>query len=157
MASESTANITLPCCLPYAATEGFCFPYQLREVIAPGRRQRVKELEDEDERLEEEHPALFCRACSHTITTGNQRIEVSGSHRHTFFNPVGIVYELGCFGSAPGCSLVGESSAEFSWFPGCVWRIALCRKCGVHLGWRFQSAELSFYGLILAHLQGGGE
>jgi hypothetical protein len=134
---------------------GFVFPVLLREGVEQDRC-RVKALEEGEEELREEEPAIFCRACSHTITTGDQRIEVAGSHRHTFFNPAGIVYELGCFARAPGCSLAGEACAEFSWFAGYLWRIALCGQCGIHLGWRFQSVETSFYGLILSHLQSGG-
>jgi len=148
--------IALPCPTHFTAVGGFLFPVLLREAVEQ-ERDRVKDLEDEDEELYKDEPAILCRACSHTITTGDQQIEVAGSHRHTFFNPVGIVYELGCFARAPGCSLAGEASAEFSWFAGYVWRIALCGKCGIHLGWRFQSAEMSFYGLILSHLQSGGK
>ena len=40
--------------------------------------------------------------------------------------PIIICYGLFCFARAPGCSLAGEASAEFSWFAGYVWRIALC-------------------------------
>lgn len=155
MASGNSLYTALPCRTQFAALGGFLLPVLLREAVEQ-ERGRVEDLEDQDDELREEEPAILCRACSHIITAGDQQIEVAGSHRHTFFNPVGIVYELGCFARAPGCSLAGESSAEFSWFAGYLWRIALCGQCGIHLGWRFQSAEISFYGLILSHLQSGG-
>jgi len=126
----------------------------LREPADPESGQ-VIELDEQDEELRDEQPVIICRACRHAITTGDQRLEVSGSHRHTFFNPAGIVYEIGCFARAAGCSLAGETSGEFSWFPGYLWRIAICGGCGTHLGWRFQSADSAFYGLILPKLQIG--
>jgi len=152
MASGIFPYRALPSHAIVAATEGFLFPVLLREGFE-NERDRIEDLVDEDAQLRAEEPVICCRACNHIITTGNQQIEVAGSHRHTFFNPAGIVYDLACFARAPGCSLAGEASAEFSWFAGYVWRIALCGWCGIHLGWRFESAEASFYGLILSHLQ----
>jgi hypothetical protein len=46
---------------------------------------------------------------------------------------------------------VGGASAEFSWFSGYRWRVALCGRCLGHLGWRFEQGD-SFYGLILDRL-----
>lgn len=93
---------------------------------------------------------ISCRTCRHRLTDSSQRIEVAGAHRHTFFNPAGIVYELGCFAAAPGIRLTGEASGEFAWFAGYLWRIGLCGGCGTHLGWHFERGESSFFGLILA-------
>jgi hypothetical protein len=31
----------------------------------------------------------------------------------------------------------------------------LCGRCGSHLGWKFQSAERSFYGLIYRNIRSG--
>lgn len=129
-------------------------PYLLRDAADPKRRQ-VIDRQEQDEEGTQKHPSLLCRVCSHTITSEDQRIEVAGSHRHTFFNPAGIVFELGCFAKAPGCGLLGEASDEFSWFTGYVWRVALCVRCGAHLGWHFQSGETGFYGLIVSNLQSG--
>lgn len=135
-------------------TGTFGFPRLLREaaehqshpVIGPG---------EQDEEGAEKYPVLLCRACGHVITSDDQRVQIAGSHRHTFFNPAGIVYELGCFANAVGCSAQGEASGEFPWFSGYLWRIVLCARCGSHLGWRFESAETRFFGLILSMLQGG--
>lgn len=127
-------------------------PLLFREVADNG--EIIVDEEEQDEEQDQKHPVLICRTCGHSITSENQRISISGSHSHTFFNPAGIVFELGCFKQAPGCALAGESSAEFSWFPGYLWRVALCSKCGTHLGWQFMSGEMYFYGLIVANLQG---
>lgn len=133
--------------------EGFVVyaPALLREL---GERQHGVglDLEDDDEKASERHPLLVCRKCGQAITGEDKRIVVAGSHRHTFFNPAGIVYGLGCFSEAKGCALVGPRSPEFSWFAGCLWQVALCRGCGNHLGWHFLGDGQAFYGLILAEL-----
>jgi hypothetical protein len=126
----------------------------LRETEEQGR-SRINEPGEQDEEWSEKYPVLLCRACGHVITSDDQRVQVSGSHHHTFFNPVGIVYELGCFAKATGCSVQGEASDEFPWFAGYLWRIVFCARCDSHLGWRFESADTTFYGLILSMLQGG--
>jgi hypothetical protein len=81
------------------------------------------------------------------------RIGVDGLHRHVFFNPHGLVFELGLFAAAPGCVPVGPLVAEFSWFPGYAWRACLCARCAAHLGWLYRSeAGSGFHGLILDRL-----
>ena len=109
------------------------------------RRKREKKT-GEDE-------ALFCKSCLSQVTRRGQMISVNGSHTHTFFNPDGIVFELGCFRNAPGCQPAGEVTSEFTWFSGHVWCFALCRVCGVHLGWHYEMGESIFFGLILARLR----
>ncbi len=97
--------------------------------------------------------AIYCRACGGVVTAKDQKVQVSGSHHHTFFNPAGLVFELGCFRRASGCLTVGSPSTEFAWFPGYSWQIALCRGCQTHLGWLFVMEQLSFFGLILKRLR----
>jgi len=156
MASGRTSIQAFHCFPPSLATGG-CRLLNLLRVALEKSRGMVKDPEEAEEELREEQPAILCRNCGHAITSGAQQIEIAGSHRHTFFNPVGIVYELGCFARAPGCSLAGEASDEFSWFPGYVWQIALCARCTTHLGWQFQGSGRSFYGLILSRLQYDGK
>ena len=93
-------------------------------------------------------PRLVCRTCRTGITTTRDRISVSGSHAHTFFNPYGLVFHIGCFGQAPGCGLAGSRETTFSWFPGHAWQVALCRGCMDHLGWLFTGLGSAFFGLI---------
>ena len=111
-------------------------------------------VEDEtEEKSSEKEEYIFCRQCRNVITSPDERIEVKGSHQHTFANPHGIVFEIGCFRIVQGCGHAGPASTEFSWFPGFSWRIAVCIKCLAHLGWLFALQDNdSFHGLILDRL-----
>ena len=95
---------------------------------------------------------LLCAACKHVVTDENQRIAVRGRHEHTFINPHGVTYHIGCFREAAGCATVGEATTEFTWFPAYIWRVALCANCQTHLGWRFQSLQDDFHGLVVNRL-----
>jgi len=143
------------------ASEAFCdtvnpekfSPYAFREgsreegdVSALVGRKRGKETAEDD--------ALLCSSCANRVTGSDQAVSVGDSHFHTFFNPAGIVFELGCFRTAPGCLRAGDLTAEFTWFQGCLWCFSLCRRCGAHLGWYYQQKEAGFFGLILARLRG---
>ena len=99
---------------------------------------------------------LFCAACRHPVTHQDERIVVQGGHEHRFTNPHGISYHIGCFGEAAGCEAIGEATAEYTWFRGYTWRIALCANCRAHLGWRFQSEGEYFHGLIVNRLTSVG-
>lgn len=116
-------------------------------------RQDQPERKSQQERTAEPLEAIRCLACGGVVTAKDQKIQVSGSYAHTFFNPAGIVYELGCFQKAPGCLDVGAPSREFTWFPEYLWCISLCRYCRTHLGWVFAMEGNSFYGLILKKLR----
>lgn len=97
--------------------------------------------------------AILCRQCLQIITNPAERIEAQGAHQHTFANPGGIVYQIGCFNTAKGCAQAGPSTNEFTWFHGFRWQVAVCRACLSHLGWWFASDRLgSFYGLIIDRL-----
>ena len=96
--------------------------------------------------------ALACARCLAAITTTGARIEMSGAHEHTFSNPHGFVFRIGCFAVAPGCAPVTEPSTYFAWFPGYAWQIAVCTGCGEHLGWLFRSGDSRFHALILDRL-----
>jgi hypothetical protein len=93
---------------------------------------------------------ILCRQCTQLITTSNEKISVHGSHCHTFANPHGVVFDIGCFQSVTGCGHAGPPSDEFTWFKGFRWRIAVCGMCLTHLGWLFMSDSggNSFHGLI---------
>jgi len=97
-------------------------------------------------------PKLFCASCGHPITAESETIEVQGSHQHVCTNPEQITFHIGCFAHAVGCRQVGPVTAEHSWFSRYRWQVALCRRCGVHLGWHFTGTSDAFYGLILARL-----
>jgi len=99
--------------------------------------------------------AIVCAACSFFITWKREKIRVHGKHAHVFFNPAGIVFELGCFQNAPGCVPLGRGTQEFTWFDGYAWRICVCGRCQNHLGWHYHSEQGggNFFGLILSRLQ----
>ena len=112
----------------------------------------VVEKEREEQGPEEEE-YILCRQCRQAITRPAERIEVQGTHRHTFANPHGLVFELGCFKNAVGCGYAGAATDEFTWFAGYRWRICFCATCLTHLGWIFSSpGGDAFHGLILDRL-----
>lgn len=91
---------------------------------------------------------LLCKSCGEKICPESARSHVQGKHQHAFFNPHGLVFDIGCFRTAPGCVAIGRPSAEFTWFAGYAWRVALCSGCLTHLGWRYEG-ESVFFGLIM--------
>jgi hypothetical protein len=108
--------------------------------------------DEESETVFEEERSVLCKACGHKVTSSNYAVEVEGKHRHTFFNPAGILFEIGCFEAAPGTEVWGVPTTEFAWFKGFAWRFCNCAGCHNHIGWQFLSGESSFYGLVLNRL-----
>lgn len=95
---------------------------------------------------------LFCAFCGNPITRRDDKIEVNGGDEHTFANPGGHIFHIGCFRTAPGCATDVRETGEFTWFSGYVWSGAVCAQCGSHLGWRFRGESFVFFGLILGRL-----
>ena len=127
-------------------------PLWLKTPAAPEKSggtapaEAVRE-EDSDERL------IRCRECLFPIAREEDRTAMSGAFQHTFANPAGIVFTIGCFRTAEGCAQVGPASDEFTWFGGFAWRVGVCRGCLAHLGWFFAAPSgAAFWGLILDHL-----
>lgn len=123
-------------------------------------------IELDDERLSpgtltaaEPEPAtdgrLYCGRCEVEITTEDARVVRGGAHQHVFMNPEAYVYKVGCFAKAPGCVVTGRPTSYFSWFQGYAWSYALCKFCDQHLGWRYDGAAGSFFGLIVERLVSG--
>ncbi|MCZ6802742.1 MAG: cereblon family protein [Proteobacteria bacterium] len=81
--------------------------------------------------LTEENKKLFCSFCKHHVTDIDEAISIKGSHTHTFTNPAGFTYTINCYQAAPGCSIQGESSNEFTWFSGYEWQIAIWSYCQI--------------------------
>ncbi len=126
------------------------------ETGNPGEPETVTE-EQEAHEIDPEDDRLLCRNCMAEITRESSRIAVDGAHSHTFANPHGIVFEIGCFQFAPGCAVAGPPTDEFSWFPPHAWQMALCGSCLSHMGWRFSSGRglvqgAMFFGLIIDRL-----
>ncbi len=116
----------------------------------PGEEGDTTTVEKQaEEQSPEEEEYILCRQCHQAITKPADRIVMQGSHRHTFANPHGIVFEIGCFRSVKGCGYAGIASDDFSWFAGYSWRVCFCLMCLTHLGWMFSLKGLdTFYGLI---------
>ena len=95
---------------------------------------------------------IRCAACMGAVAVATDRIEVNGAHVHTFANPHGLVFEIGCFHDAFGCVAVGLPTDEFTWFSGFFWQMAFCRTCLTHMGWLFTKKSNGFWGLILDRL-----
>ncbi|MBW1898587.1 MAG: hypothetical protein JRI61_05950 [Deltaproteobacteria bacterium] len=111
-------------------------------------------LDEEKEMAPEDEELIFCRKCRHIITRPVEAIQVSGQHLHTFANPNGQIFEIGCFQMAEGCGHIGQQTAEWSWFKGFSWKVAVCGRCLVQMGWTFISSKGldNFHGLILERL-----
>ena len=112
---------------------------------------RLKEADNN-----EKEKRIFCASCGQVITHQDERITVQGGHEHRFANPHRIEFHIGCFRQAHGCTQMGERTKEWTWFASHAWQIALCGQCRTHLGWRFDSPDSGFYGLILDRLTSRG-
>ncbi len=93
--------------------------------------------------------ALFCKNCRSKITRRALGMRIDGQHRHVFFNPHGLVFEIGCFASARNVAVTGPKTDEFTWFPGYIWQAVGCTGCSTMLGWRYSGSKGGFFGLIL--------
>lgn len=125
----------------------YCFKADREK--APGRPSTDSKKKNADDLQD----ALYCRACGRSITARDQAVTVHSSFRHTFFNPAGVVFEIGCYKQAAGCRKEGIPSSDFSWFSGYLWSVALCSGCQTHLGWYFDSGSAAFWGLIVNKLK----
>lgn len=115
-------------------------------------QKREQLTDDKVEDVPKEERRLFCANCRNLITSQDDRISVQGGQEHTFTNPHGYVFHIGCFRQTRGCAHAGEETSAWSWFRGFTWCITLCANCDTHLGWRFQAPDDQFYGLILNRL-----
>lgn len=120
----------------------------------PGDGQQAdSEVADQDVEEPKEKADIICRQCRQAVTRSEERFSIQGAHRHTFANPHGLVFEIGCFQNCMGCGYAGAASDEFTWFAGYRWRACFCSNCLTHLGWLFTSTGGDgFHGLILERL-----
>lgn len=100
----------------------------------------------------EEEKYILCRSCGNAVTSDQLRMEAGGSHEHTFVNPAGVMFRIGCFSGAGGCLITGIPTTEYTWFPGFAWCYVVCSGCLTHLGWHYRSGASGFFGLILDRL-----
>jgi hypothetical protein len=117
------------------------------------RERRVRTSTESRSRREER---LYCAACRHPVTRQDERVRVDGGEEHLFTNPFGLTFRIACFREAQGCRVIGPATTEHTWFPGYLWRVALCAVCDAHLGWMYASNADRFHGLIVNRLTSRG-
>ncbi len=133
---------------------GWLAVFALREENPRSRGAEIPDDRPESTVGPKTEPAILCRACGFVVTTARHRIAVHDSHEHRFMNPAGFLFHIGCFAEAVGCLIAGPASHEYPWFPGFVWRFAMCGGCRGHLGWHFRDQDgAGFFGLVLDRLQ----
>ncbi|XP_012543838.1 protein cereblon isoform X2 [Bombyx mori] len=102
--------------------------------------------------------ALCCGSCGGEVAQREHVFPMSSHGVHSnYTNPGGYVHGVVTVTrarAAPG----GPPSADYSWFPGYSWTVALCRDCRAHVGWRFDAIKRSlrpqqFYGLCRNYVQ----
>lgn len=131
-------------------------PYSSLEIVC--REKSDLDVNSESKLLSDEEAVIVCRRCANFVTRPIHRISIDNSFSHTFANPSGQVFEIGCFNRAEGCVSVSEPSFEFTWFAGYLWEAGVCTGCASHLGWIFSSRKPGpgmlnrFHGLILDKL-----
>ncbi len=118
--------------------------------IADSDKKNKFETQKEDHKKSKEEQYILCMQCENKISRSIYKMSYNGSFDHTFLNPAGNVFHIGCFKRADGCIVLGKASSEWTWFQGKSWRVALCGQCLTHLGWYYQAEDDSpFFGLIL--------
>ena len=92
---------------------------------------------------------LACVTCAFPITASQFKHYHGGDHQFTFANPHAHIFMIMLFSYAPGVALTGSATFENTWFQGFSWKYSLCGRCGLHLGWHFDSKKgEKFFGLI---------
>ncbi len=134
------------------ASSSFLSPELIKNYLyveVSGKKNKRKP-QKENQKKSEEEKYILCRHCENKISQPKYRVTYQGAFDHTFLNPTGDVFHIGCFKKADGCAVLGKSSSEWTWFYGFSWQVALCSQCLNHLGWFYQSEKGSpFFGLIL--------
>lgn len=127
-------------------------PWMSKAAPQPDEIVDKQPQENDGEQETSGHKRILCRQCLQLITTAAECIEIQGSHQHTFSNPAGLLFQIGCFRRAGGCVMASAPEAQWSWFPGFSWQVVLCSSCATHLGWCYTGSGDFFYGLILHRL-----
>jgi len=130
--------------------------YQLKSGAGERLTDILRDLEELDEEERTVDRWLLCKFCRQRITSEDKAIQINYRHCHTYSNPAGTRFRIGCFSTAIGCQFHSHPTEEYTWFKGFSWQVALCANCQTQMGWYYQSAAaMSFYGLILDHLIAG--
>ena len=98
------------------------------------------EKADEKKKGGRESICLSCSSCSAPLSALASLVAMSDEGAGgAYCNPAGLVHDVLTVGEVfpNAVALEGEPSAEFSWFPGYAWTVAVCVRCRKHLGWQF--------------------
>jgi len=98
-----------------------------------------------------------CIRCSGFLSYSDQLVRIETRNRHFFVNPAGVECDFYTFSECPGAVAHGGATEADTWFPGYRWRMAFCRYCGQHLGWRYEAMSIferprKFWGILVSHL-----
>ena len=98
-----------------------------------------------------------CIACDTFIVSAEALTDICKKPYHTFANPAGEVFSIGCFTTWHNLAAVGSVTKAFTWFPGYGWQVMVCEGCGLHLGWAYSDMANDrfvnrFVGLIMNRL-----
>ena len=86
--------------------------------------------------LENSSP-LCCKRCGALLSHRKHVFSMSEEGSvGTFVNPGGYIHQIVTLYHISRARLIGNPSAEDSWFPGYSWTITNC-VCNAHIGWRF--------------------
>ncbi|CAH0664252.1 unnamed protein product [Spodoptera exigua] len=102
---------------------------------------------------------LCCSSCMAQIARKEHIFPMSSEGVHSnYTNLGGYMHDILTVSEACNVETNGAPSAEYSWFPGYTWTVALCANCMVHVGWRFEALKRSlrpaqFYGLCRNYVQ----
>lgn len=84
--------------------------------------------------LVDKHSPLALGTINQTIASG-KRVTIQEVE-----NPVGIRFKIFIVQQAY-CAKVESWNTLHSWFPGYAWKLCVCPKCRIHLGWMFEPVE----------------
>lgn len=88
--------------------------------------------------------SFCCKHCLQVIGSREDMISMNQEGlQGTYVNPGGAVHETLTLSKVnrSAVKLEGNSSIQFSWFPGYAWTIAQCARCYSHLGWKFTATH----------------
>ena len=110
------------------------------DVAGEGKNEGKDEKADEKKKGGRESICLSCSSCSAPLSALASLVAMSDEGAGgAYCNPAGLVHDVLTVGEGfpNAVALEGEPSAEFSWFPGFAWTVAVCVRCRQHLGWQF--------------------
>jgi len=112
-------------------------------------KKKDGEKDDETKKRQKntESICLSCSSCSAPLSALASLVAMSDEGAGgAYCNPAGLVHDVLTVGEVfpNAVALEGEPSAEFSWFPGFAWTVAVCVRCRQHLGWQFTPEAPTF-------------